>query len=151
MLVFSTSNCPQEADLKTFSRFDDKLRYWNKQTVVEHYHSLLHNKYQIILWLHKNINGCQVPIIFKLTEQSRSCSKRNMNIFQLSQLMMKLISINDEATNEEFLDFFWKNIHINMFKRSLVFGEKKKKTKLYLHCIKKRDFRLTKFMKRTER
>ena len=28
-------------------------------------------------------------IVFKLTELSRSCSKRNINIFQISQLMTK--------------------------------------------------------------
>ena len=38
-----------------------------------------------------NLNGSEVLIVFKLTELSRSCSKRIINIFQLSQLIIKLL------------------------------------------------------------
>ena len=38
-----------------------------------------------------NLNGSEVLIVFKLTELSGSCSKRIINIFQLSQLIIKLL------------------------------------------------------------
>ena len=67
----------EETDLKRFLRYYDKLRQWNKLSlniIVRHF---------IIIIIE--------IIVFKLPELLRSCSEWFVNIFQLSQLMIKLV------------------------------------------------------------
>ena len=65
-------------------------------------------------WLHKDLNDSEVLIVFKLPEISCSCSKRIINMFQLSQL-------NDYAAEGEFLDFYFKSAQENsVFKEPCV-------------------------------
>ena len=57
-------------------------------------------------------------IVFKLPALSRSCSKRIINIFQLSQLM-------DVTADGEFLDLYLKSVQENSaYKEHFVLKEK---------------------------
>ena len=119
--VFGRGNCakfqiafPCRNWLKNFLRYCNKLRQWNKQTVSEHYHLVLHNNHEIKQWLHKDFNDSEVLIIFKLPELTLSCSKLIVNIFQLSQLMIKL-------PMDSFYIFIWRVFKKILFIKSLVF------------------------------
>ena len=72
---------------KSFFKYCDKLLQWNKQTVVKHYRSVLHNDFLIIImkWLHRYLNDTEILIVFKQTELSRCCSKWIIHKFQLLQ------------------------------------------------------------------
>ena len=61
----------------------------------------------------------EVLVVFKLTEILRSCSKRIINIFHLSQLMIKL-------PMESFYIFIWIMLKNILFIKILLFWEKKK-------------------------
>ena len=76
-----------EIDLKILLKYCDKLRQSNKQTVVEHYFSVLRNNHESMYVIpSKDLNDSKVLIV----ELLRSCSKQIINIFQLSQLMAML-------------------------------------------------------------
>ena len=90
--VFVKSNCtkfqiafPYRNWLLSFLRYRDKLRQRNKQTVVEHYLSVLHNNHEIMSWFFKDLNDSEVLIVLKLIELTRICSKRIIRTFQLSK------------------------------------------------------------------
>ena len=67
----------EETDLKRFLRYYDKLRQWNKLSL-----NIIVRYFKIII--------IEI-IVFKLPELLRSCSEWFVNIFQLSQLMIKLV------------------------------------------------------------
>ena len=61
---------------------------------------------------HKDLNDSEVLIVFKLPELSRSCSKRIINIFRLSQLMI--------TVDGEFLDLYLKSVQENSVYKELL-------------------------------
>ena len=100
-------------NLKTTCHIKLKFFLWTKLLV-----DLLLARYLISVAV--PLNDSEVLIVFKLPELSRSCSKRIINIFQLSQLMFWL-------PMESFEAFIWKVFKKILFIKSILFWKKNKK------------------------
>ena len=99
--------------LKTTCHIKLKFFLWTK--LLE---DLLFARYLISVAV--PLNDFEVLIVFKLLELSRSCSKRIINTFQLSQLMFRLAM-------ESFETFIWKVFKKILFIKSILFRKKNKK------------------------
>ena len=100
-------------NLKTTCHIKLKFFLWTK--LLE---DLLFARYLISVAV--PLNDFEVLIVFKLLELSRSCSKRIINTFQLSQLMFR-------PAMESFETFIWKVFKKILFIKSILFRKKNKK------------------------
>ena len=69
-------------DLKRFSRYCNKLGQFNKQTLGEHFRSVLQSNQEIMSWLRKYLNDSEVLIVFWALPQLLKAD----NTYQLSHL-----------------------------------------------------------------